>query len=258
MTHLYCPVMHYNCMDKASPKYPCTSTWGVLLSSDMKWSSHIEVTCSKAKRVLGLLYRRFYGLADCRTIIQLYLSIVSETTSGICQLLMGSSHIKGYHFIGKRAKVCMQNCYTKHWTGEYQQLLETCAIPSLAERRAQLKLYVSCTTFCMVTVTFLKMFLCVLQINILLDPITWFLVSLLHTLTHLYPILFLCGTICLKSKYLLPLYKLLRNYFNYHCSCYLLHLLSIIVVGMLHISIVFRYCISIAQSKNKLFLFCRV
>lgn len=84
---------------------------GVLLSSDMKWSSHIEVTCSKAKCILGLLYRRFYGLADCRTIIQLYLSIVSETTSGICQLLMGSSHIKGYHFIGRRAKVCMQNCY---------------------------------------------------------------------------------------------------------------------------------------------------
>ena len=46
---------------------------GVLLSSDMKWSSHIEVACSKAKRILGLLYRRFYGLADCRTIIQLYL-----------------------------------------------------------------------------------------------------------------------------------------------------------------------------------------
>ena len=30
---------------------------------------------------------------------------------------------------------------TKHWTCEYQELLETFAIPSLAERRTKLKLY---------------------------------------------------------------------------------------------------------------------
>ena len=29
---------------------------------------------------------------------------------------------------------------TKHWTCEYQELLETCAIPSLAEHRTKLKL----------------------------------------------------------------------------------------------------------------------
>ena len=49
---------------------------GALLSSDMKLSQHIDVACSKAKCILGLLYRRFYGLADCKTIIKLYLSVV--------------------------------------------------------------------------------------------------------------------------------------------------------------------------------------
>ena len=29
---------------------------------------------------------------------------------------------------------------TKHWTCEYQELLETCAVSSLAERRTKLKL----------------------------------------------------------------------------------------------------------------------
>ena len=169
----------------------------------MKWSLHIEVTCSKAKRILGLLYRRFYGLADCRTIIQLYLSIVRphlEYTSW-------SSHIKGHHFIGRRAKVCMQNCY---------QALDS-RIPTVARNlcntlsggaQNSTKVMSVVQHFVWSPLLSSRCF-CVPQINILLDPITWFLASPLHTLTlfyiHLYPILFLYGIICLKSKCLLPL-----------------------------------------------------
>jgi hypothetical protein len=84
---------------------------GVLLSSDMKWSSHIELACSKAKRILGLLYRRFYGLADCRTIIHLYLSIVRPHLE-YASSLWDPPHTKGYYCIRKHSKVCtMQNCY---------------------------------------------------------------------------------------------------------------------------------------------------
>ena len=111
---------------------------GVLLSSDMKWSSHIEVTCSKAKCILGLLYRRFYGLADCRTIIQLYSSIVRP------HLEYASSswdpHTSKDITLLESVQKFACKIATKHWTREYQQLLETCAIPSLAERRTQLKL----------------------------------------------------------------------------------------------------------------------
>ncbi len=32
---------------------------GLLISSDLSWTSHIDNTCSKAKRILGLLYRFF-------------------------------------------------------------------------------------------------------------------------------------------------------------------------------------------------------
>ncbi len=48
----------------------------------------------------------------------------------------------------------------------------------------------------MITVFFPKIFLCTLQIITLLDPITWLLVSHLHTpilfYIHLYPIPYLC------------------------------------------------------------------
>ena len=37
---------------------------GLLISSDLSWTSHIDSACSKAKRILGLLYRHYYNLAD--------------------------------------------------------------------------------------------------------------------------------------------------------------------------------------------------
>ena len=33
---------------------------GLLLTSNLSWTKHIERSCSKAKQILGLLYRRFY------------------------------------------------------------------------------------------------------------------------------------------------------------------------------------------------------
>ena len=70
----------------------------------------------------------------------------------------------------------------------------------------------------MVTVIFPKIFLCALEIITLLDPIT-----------YLYAITYLCGIICLKSKYLLPPYKLLRNYF-YYCFISSCHYFTLVVL----------------------------
>ena len=111
---------------------------GVLLSSDMKWSSHIEVACSKAKRMLGLLYRRFYGLADCKTIVQLYLSIVRPHLEYASSLW--DPHTQKDISALENVQKFACKIATKHWNYEYQQLLETCAVPSLAGRRTKLKL----------------------------------------------------------------------------------------------------------------------
>ena len=103
---------------------------------------------------------------------------------------------------------------------------------TLAERRIKLKL---CQLYNILHghCYFPKIFLCALQIITLLDPITWLLVSPLHTpilfYIHLYPIPYLCGIICLKSTYLLPPYKLLRNYFN-HCFISSCHYFTLVVL----------------------------
>ena len=49
---------------------------GVLLSRNLSWSDHISELCTKARRILGLLYRQFYDNVDPATLKQLYISLV--------------------------------------------------------------------------------------------------------------------------------------------------------------------------------------
>ena len=49
---------------------------GILLSHDFSWGEHIQATCAKARKILGLLYRRFYHFTPSNSILQLYLSLV--------------------------------------------------------------------------------------------------------------------------------------------------------------------------------------
>jgi len=47
---------------------------GVLLSHDLSWGKHIQSTCAKAKKILGLLYRQFYNHTHGNAMLQLYIS----------------------------------------------------------------------------------------------------------------------------------------------------------------------------------------
>ena len=63
---------------------------GLLLTSDLSWSKHIEGICTKTKKILGLIYRRFYQHALTRRhfssfMYQLYGPTWStQHQSGIC------------------------------------------------------------------------------------------------------------------------------------------------------------------------------
>ena len=49
---------------------------GVLLTSSLSWSPHINATCSKAHKILGMIFRHFYHHFSPATIIRLYSSLV--------------------------------------------------------------------------------------------------------------------------------------------------------------------------------------
>ena len=48
----------------------------LLLSSDISWSHHIQSTCTKARKLLGLLYRQFSNNTNPEVMVKLYLSLV--------------------------------------------------------------------------------------------------------------------------------------------------------------------------------------
>ena len=54
---------------------------GVLLTSTLCWSEHINEICSRAKRMVGLLYRRFYQNTSPQSLFQLYIALVRPHTS---------------------------------------------------------------------------------------------------------------------------------------------------------------------------------
>jgi len=68
------PPMHLN--NHQLENVQCYKYLGLLLSSDLSWSHHIETTCTKAKKLLGLLYRQFYNNTSSQVMAKLYLSFV--------------------------------------------------------------------------------------------------------------------------------------------------------------------------------------
>ena len=120
-------------------KVECFKYLGLLLSSDLSWTPHITSICSKAKRLLGLLYRRFYNFVEDRnTLKQLYLSLVRPHLEYACPV-WDPHTVKDQTLLENVQKFALRMA-SKQWDSGYQDLLDLENIASLADRRLELKL----------------------------------------------------------------------------------------------------------------------
>ena len=108
---------------------------GVLLSHDLSWGEHVQAICSKARKIFGLLYRRFYNNAPSSTLLQLYISHVRphlDYASAIWSPYLSKDKIELENI--QKFACCMA---TGLWDSSYQDLLELVDLPTLECRRLE-------------------------------------------------------------------------------------------------------------------------
>ena len=113
----------------------CFKYLGLLLSANLSFSEHIQSMCMKARKILGLLYRRFYSNSDGSTLLQLYLSLVRPHLEYASPVWNPHMH-KDIKLLENVEKFAIR-MITKRWDCGYQELLDMVALPSLETRRLQ-------------------------------------------------------------------------------------------------------------------------
>ena len=107
---------------------------GVIISSNLSWSLHIQSVSSKVRKLTGMIYRNFYKHSSPQILLKLYNALIlphfnycssvwSPPDSSVNSSLLDSSN---YFSL----KVC-----SKIWSLNYHSLISHINIPSLVSRR---------------------------------------------------------------------------------------------------------------------------
>ena len=123
------------------------------VSSDLSWTPHIESVCTKARNLLGLLYRRFYNSAGSDTLFELYTTQIRphlEYAAPVWDPCTARSIKK----LENTQKLALKIC-SKQWDNlGFQDLLDLAKCPTLRNRRLYFKL---CTLY-KIVLTFLLIY----------------------------------------------------------------------------------------------------
>ena len=102
----------------------------------MSWSPHIQAISSKARKMLGLLYRQ-YQFCDSKSLIQMYISLVRPHLEYAAQVWDPDlqQNIGDIECVQKFAlRIC-----SKEWQKEYSELLDNFKITYPAKSPSLLK-----------------------------------------------------------------------------------------------------------------------
>ena len=111
---------------------------GVHISQNLSWSTHVKYICTKAKRILGLLYRKFYNHITSEAMLQLYISLVRPHVEYAATVW--SPHLqKDVYALECVQKFALRMVYHA-WGMDYHDLIGLTTIPTLEERRRVMRL----------------------------------------------------------------------------------------------------------------------
>ena len=96
----------------------------VIISSDLSWSQHIEGICSKAREIIGMLYRRYYQYADSSTLLKLYTSLVRPHVEYAAPV-WDPSTVQDIQHLESVQKFALR-VSSKQWDLGYSELLDIC------------------------------------------------------------------------------------------------------------------------------------
>ena len=106
---------------------------GISITSNLSWSQHISLICTKAMRLLGLIYRKFYFHSNTSILLKLYVSLVRPLLEYACQV-WNPYLLRDINKVENVQKFALRLC-TKQWDLHYDSLLFVCELPLLATRR---------------------------------------------------------------------------------------------------------------------------
>ena len=111
---------------------------GILISEDLKWDKHIDHICSKACKLVGMIYRNLYQYSSPSFLLMLYKSIVRPHLE-YCSALWDPHQSYLNNRLQSVEKFALRVCL-KAWGSSYENLLVSADLPPLEVRRNRNKL----------------------------------------------------------------------------------------------------------------------
>ena len=116
----------------------CYKYLGVTFSETLRWSDHILNISSKAKRLLGLIYRQYSRHFSQASLLKLYIFLVRPHLEYASQVW--NPHLqKDVLMLESVQKFALKICL-KEWHLPYHDCLIQCCLPDLKTRREILNL----------------------------------------------------------------------------------------------------------------------
>ena len=91
-----------------------TKYLGIFLTSEMSWTPHTSAICAKARRLVGLLYRKFYKWSDTCTLLTLYAAYVRPHLE-YCACVWDPHLLKDVDLLESVQKLSLKVC-CKQWS----------------------------------------------------------------------------------------------------------------------------------------------